>query len=78
MENETLYRLTIYEADSKFAHTDLSQHTPFPRISVGDNIRYYDTTEIVKVTLVEHGVHEKENLPLVFDTIIWTTKIKKE
>ncbi len=77
-ENKSLYRLSIIEADSQDghdAHYNFSQHTPFPRISVGDNIKFVDPHQVIKVTLVEHTISQGPDDSILFQTIIWTTKV---
>lgn len=74
MEKTTSYILEIYEPDSAFCHSTFQQDTPYPCISKGDNLRFYDTNEIVSVKIVEHSVWETETV-FTFQTLIWTTKI---
>jgi hypothetical protein len=74
MEKPSSYIVEIYEPDSAFCHSRFQQETPYPRISKGDNLRFIDTGEIVKVSNVEHSLWETEKV-FTFQTVLWTTKI---
>jgi len=76
MKKETSrYELTINEPDSEFCHSAFTKEIPFPQISKGDYLRFYDTGEKVKVSEVHHAVWETENGIFTFQTLIFTTKI---
>lgn len=74
MEKASSYILEIYEPDSTFCHSRFQQETPYPRITKGDNLRFYDTNEIVEVSKLEHSIWETEKV-FTFQTLIWTTKL---
>ncbi|MHC1773733.1 MAG: hypothetical protein AB9907_18735 [Flexilinea sp.] len=74
MEKTSSYILEIYEPDSRFCNSRFQQETPYPRISKGDILRFYDTSEIVGVSKVEHSIWETERV-FTFQTLIWTTKL---
>lgn len=78
MDKPSSYILEIYEPDRTSLHSRFQQQIPFPRISKGDQLQLSPlyTNEVVEVKTVEHAVWETEKV-FTFQTLIWTTEIKK-